>query len=111
MVTLWKRAEQRPTFIGGKAFPLIKWWKYKSLRKLYLLISVLMLTSITNGFDGSMMNGLQTLSYWRDYFDHPSPSTLGLLNAIFSIGQVAAIPFIPFFADRFGRKPTIWEEL
>lgn len=105
---LFKKFEPHPVVIGGKEFPRVKWWKYKSLRKLYLLnISVLMLTSITNGFDGSMMNGLLTLSYWRNYFHHPSPSTLGLLNAIFSIGQVAAIPFIPFFADRFGRKPTI----
>ncbi|KAG0647662.1 Lactose permease [Hyphodiscus hymeniophilus] len=103
-----KKFEPPLVVIAGKEFPRVKWWKYKSLRKLYLLnISVLMLTSITNGFDGSMMNGLLALSFWRNYFNHPSPSTLGLLNAIFSVGQVAAIPFIPFFADRFGRKPTI----
>lgn len=29
-----------------------------------------------------MMNGLQTLSYWRDYFGNPTEGELGLFNAI-----------------------------
>jgi len=39
-------------------------------------------TSYTTGYDGSMMNGLQSLDQWNDYFGHPTGSALGLLNAI-----------------------------
>jgi hypothetical protein len=28
-----------------------------------------LITSMTNGYDGSMMNGLQTLDLWQDYFN------------------------------------------
>lgn len=37
---------------------------------------------MTNGFDASMMNGLQSLTQWEDDFNHPVGGTLGLLNAI-----------------------------
>ena len=53
------------------------------------------------------MNGLQTLSYWQNDFHHPSTSELGLLNAIFSVGQVVGLPLVPFLADGIGRKWTI----
>lgn len=53
------------------------------------------------------VNGLQTLSYWRDAFHQPSAATLGLLNAIFSVGQVVGLPLVPFLADHIGRKWTI----
>jgi hypothetical protein len=41
-----------------------------------------LITSSTNGYDGSMMNGLQSLTQWETYFDHPTKGKLGLLNAI-----------------------------
>lgn len=41
-----------------------------------------LITSSTNGYDGSMMNGLQALSQWNYAFNNPSGGKLGLLNAI-----------------------------
>lgn len=41
-----------------------------------------LITSSTNGYDGSMMNGLQSLSQWESAFGNPSGGKLGLLNAI-----------------------------
>ena len=41
-----------------------------------------LITSSTNGYDGSMMNGLQSLTQWENDFNHPTGSMLGLLNAI-----------------------------
>ena len=41
-----------------------------------------LITSMTNGYDGSMMNGLQTLDLWQDYFNEPKGSLLGIFNAI-----------------------------
>ena len=37
---------------------------------------------MSNGYDGSMMNGLQTLDQWKNYLNNPQGSTLGLFNAI-----------------------------
>jgi sugar porter (SP) family MFS transporter len=53
------------------------------------------------------VNGLQTLVYWKEAFHNPSSSSLGLLNAIFSVGQVVGLPLVPFLADNIGRKWTI----
>ena len=49
---------------------------------LIMLTIFSLITSSTNGFDGSMMNGLQSLKRWQTDFNNPSNSMLGLLNAI-----------------------------
>jgi MFS family permease len=54
-----------------------------------------------------MMNGLQTLSYWQEYFDFPSGSILGFYNASMSLGSLIGLPICPFIVDRFGRKMGI----
>src|SRR5687767_8477697 len=53
---------------------------------------------------GSMMNGLQTLSYWQDYFNHPRGSTLGFFNASMSLGSLIGLFIVPYMIDRLGRK-------
>ena len=50
-----------------------------------------LITSSTNGFDGSLMNSLQSMKRWQTFFGTPEGPTLGLLNAI----QVSSSP-IPF---------------
>ncbi|KAJ7866427.1 hypothetical protein B0H14DRAFT_3593938 [Mycena olivaceomarginata] len=79
-----------------------------SLIALNTWILLLLITSSTNGYDGSMMNGLQSLPQWEGYFDHPTKGKLGLLNAIQNIGALAGYPFAPYMADGIGRKPTIF---
>lgn len=63
---------------------------------------------MTNGYDGSMMNGLQTLDTWQSYFGYPSASSLGLFNAIQSIGGIAGLPIAPYLNDYLGRRWTIF---
>jgi MFS family permease len=93
--------------IGGRQFEPVVWYKHACLRKLYALIAVVWLSSATGGFDGSMMNGLQSLSYWETYFNNPSPSTLGLMNPIVPAGNFAINFFVPYMADGIGRKNTL----
>jgi sugar porter (SP) family MFS transporter len=93
--------------IGGRQFEPVVWYKHACLRKLYALIAVVWLSSATGGFDGSMMNGLQSLSYWETYFNNPSPSTLGLMNAIVPAGNFAINFFVPYMVDGIGRKNTL----
>lgn len=77
--------------VGGKEFPRITWYKEPGIRGLYVLLMLAVLTSATNGklvifesslvslepvqellliftagYDGSMMNGLQSLGEWKD---------------------------------------------
>lgn len=61
----------------------------------------------TNGYDGSMMNGLQILIPWQEYFGHPKGSSLGILSAIMSLGSLAALPAVPYTADILGRRMGI----
>lgn len=51
-----------------------------------------------------MMNGLQAVEAWREYFGEPRGATLGLFNAAYPIGGLCAIPFISHVSDTFGRR-------
>jgi MFS family permease len=94
-------------FFAGRTFPRIAWWRNRNLRTLYIYITILILTNTANGFDGSMMNGLQTLSYWREYFNNPKGSILGLFNASMSLGSLLGLFFVPYLVDRWGRKAGV----
>ncbi|KAG6335511.1 hypothetical protein ID866_3583 [Astraeus odoratus] len=87
--------------------PNRKWYNNKRLIVLNAWIVLLLITSSTNGYDGSMMNGLQSLSQWQTAF-HPSNAMLGLLNAIQNIGALAGYPFAPYLSDGIGRRKTVF---
>ncbi|KAJ7513030.1 general substrate transporter [Mycena galericulata] len=88
--------------------PNRKWYNNRRIIVLNAWIVLLLITSSTNGYDGSMMNGLQSLTQWETYFDHPANGKLGLLNAIQNIGGLAGYPFAPYFSDGIGRRPTVF---
>jgi hypothetical protein len=50
----------------GLTVPKVTWYKHKGLLKLYLMIPVLLLSATTNGYDSSLLNGLQTLEPWQE---------------------------------------------
>lgn len=54
-----------------------------------------------------ILDGLQSLDTWQAYFHNPSPDTLGLLNAIQNIGQLAALPLCAIACDKFGRVAVL----
>ncbi|KAK0203370.1 hexose transporter [Desarmillaria ectypa] len=87
--------------------PNRKWYNNQRLIALNFCICLLLITSSTNGYDGSMMNGLQSLTQWSEYFHKPAGGKLGLLNAIQNIGSLAAYPFAPYSSDGIGRRYTI----
>lgn len=95
-------------FFANREFPRVKWWKNGRLRLLYFYIVVLVLTNTANGFDGSMMNGLQTLTYWTDYFGDPQGSVLGVFNASMSLGSLVGLGICPYLVDKWGRKMGVF---
>ncbi|KAF7334610.1 Lactose permease [Mycena venus] len=88
--------------------PSRKWYNNRRLMVLNAWIVLLLITSSTNGYDGSMVNGLQSLPQWESYFNFPTKSRLGLLSAIQNIGALAGYPFAPYLSDGIGRKPTVF---
>ncbi|KAB2111700.1 hypothetical protein AG0111_0g357 [Alternaria gaisen] len=80
------------------------WYHQPELRKLYLLMPFLFLGSTTLGYDGSLLNGLQAMPAWKEFFHHPTGSRLGLLGAFPGFGGFAVLLFTPYIADMMGRR-------
>lgn len=99
------------TSVGAGYAPYIHsrpWYKNHRLIVLNAWICLLLITSSTNGYDGSMMNGLQSVQEWETFFNFPTGGKLGLLNAIQNIGSLGALPMAPYVSDGLGRRATIW---
>ncbi|KAK9472185.1 general substrate transporter [Dipodascopsis tothii] len=84
------------------------WWNVPHIRKLNLLLSCAMLTQVTSGFDGSMLNGLQSLPTWRDFFGHPQGQRLGVMSNGITWGTLASMPFVAPACERYGRRKPIF---
>ena len=52
-----------PLVPEGSSLP---WYKQPKLRELYFMMVFLFLGSTTLGYDGSLLNGLQTMTTWQD---------------------------------------------
>lgn len=86
----------------------VRWWNKPNLRTLYLLlVPFCLFIESTSGFDSSMMNGMQALNYWQEYFHHPKGGMLGLLVACYNVGAMTSIPFVPIVSDHVGRRWSI----
>ncbi|TFK23547.1 hexose transporter [Coprinopsis marcescibilis] len=94
----------------------IPWYQKPNLRMLYFIfIPTCLGVEMTSGqvdsvnfyFDSSMMNGLQAVGSWDLYFNKPRKAELGLMSAIYSLGAIVAVPFVPYVTDRFGRRFAI----
>ncbi|KFA79496.1 hypothetical protein S40288_05350 [Stachybotrys chartarum IBT 40288] len=80
------------------------WYRVPHLLRLNLLLLIPLISSGAIGYDGSMMNGLQTLPQWRNHFGQPSGAMLGAINAVYPAGKVLAMFVVTYICDRFGRK-------
>ncbi|EJU04844.1 hexose transporter [Dacryopinax primogenitus] len=84
------------------------WYNKPNLRLLYIMLLPACLgVEMTSGYDGSVLNGLQSVQPWLNYFHNPNGALLGIMSAAFSIGGVFAFPFVPFCNDRWGRKSSV----
>ncbi|TLD25560.1 hypothetical protein PspLS_05522 [Pyricularia sp. CBS 133598] len=88
-------------------FEKVSWTKEPGLRQLYFYAVVLCVASATTGYDGMLFNSVQAFDTWKDYFGNPQGQMLGLLGALYQIGSMISIFFVPFFTDHFGRKVPI----
>ncbi|KAJ5215011.1 sugar transporter [Penicillium chermesinum] len=84
------------------------WLSNAGIVKLNLMLVLFQISSYATGYDGSMMNGLQSLKTWQSSFNNPGASELGLLNAIQNVGQLVTMPICAYSCDRFGRRPVLF---
>lgn len=62
----------------GDKYRGFAWLSNTGIVKLNLMLVLFQISSYATGYDGSMMNGLQSLDTWKESFDYPSASRLGL---------------------------------
>lgn len=62
---------------------------------------------ITNGYDGSMLNGLQIIPAWRKDFGNPTKERLGTISNGVRFGQIASLAIISPLLYKYGRRVPI----
>ncbi|KAI7932053.1 MFS hexose transporter [Pyricularia oryzae] len=79
-----------------------------SLIKLYLLLApACLVICATNGYDGSVLTGLQGIERWRSQFGDPKGALLGITTAALPLGSIVSTPFSAWLSDRWGRRSSI----
>jgi MFS family permease len=83
----------------------VPWYRKRNLRFLYLMLfPTCMGIETTSGFDSQMINALQIVPTWVEYFNEPAGSWKGFINASYSLGAILSLPLLPWLNDRFGRR-------
>ncbi|KAI0528260.1 general substrate transporter [Xylaria bambusicola] len=83
----------------------VPWYRKRNLRNLYfLLFPCLMGIETTSGFDSQIINAVQLVPAWYDFFGHPTGGYKGILASALPLGAVIGLPFIPLVNDTFGRR-------
>jgi len=86
----------------------VPWYQKPNLRFLYLMLfPTCMGIELTSGFDSQMINALQIVPSWKDYFGDPQGSLKGIIAAAYSLGAILSLPFVPIVNDKFGRRWSI----
>lgn len=84
------------------------WIRVPHLLKLNtILILSTFVTATNSGFDGSILNGFQSMNVWESYFGKPEGSILGALANGYTFGSTISMPIAPWFTDKYGRKLPI----
>lgn len=82
------------------------WWHYPGLRRLNFLLLGCIVCDLTNGYDGSMLNGLQSIDSWQTALGSPTGTRLGTISNGTRYGQLAALLIVAPLIERLGpRRP------
>ncbi|KAL5317835.1 hypothetical protein ACEPPN_014935 [Leptodophora sp. 'Broadleaf-Isolate-01'] len=77
----------------------------KAMFRLYGCLLIAYFCGCLNGYDGSLMGGLNAMSSYQDYFHMTKAgSTTGFIFALYNIGSIAAVPFTGPTNDYLGRR-------
>lgn len=82
----------------------IKWYRNKGQLKLNFFLSVIFVGMILNGYDGSLIAGLQAFDSWHQDLGNPDGVRIGLLNATAFLSGLVVGPIITYIDETYGRK-------
>jgi sugar porter (SP) family MFS transporter len=96
----------------------VPWYKKPNLRMLYVwLFLCCMGVEMTSGFDSQLINTLQYSQTFHHYLGGGrmddkgkyaiEPGMLGFVNSCYQLGSIFAVPFAPWFAQKYGRRWSI----
>lgn len=83
------------------------WYKTPHLLHLNFLILIISLTSTNTGYDGSLLNGFQSIPDWKTAMHEPTGAVLGGITNGVVFGVLISTTFAPWVADTFGRRNAI----
>ncbi|KAF4981022.1 hypothetical protein FZEAL_3074 [Fusarium zealandicum] len=84
------------------------WYSDWTLWKLNLLLLSGLLTQTATGFDSSMLNGMQSLPQWQEFFGEPKGTRLGAMTFGPNGGVLISILISSQLCDWFGRRKPIF---
>ncbi|KAL1891936.1 hypothetical protein Sste5346_007280 [Sporothrix stenoceras] len=84
------------------------WWRDPCLRWNMMHCIGLCGTLFFNGYDGSLMNSLQSINAWQEYFHHPNSNILGLMNSSGFLPGLIVCWIADIFAHYYGKRLTVW---
>ncbi|KAH8697871.1 lactose permease [Talaromyces proteolyticus] len=77
----------------------------RSMYRLYVCLLVAYLCGCLNGYDGSLMGGLNAMTTYQSFFHMQSAgSSTGLVFAMYNIGSIPAVLLTGPINDYFGRR-------
>ncbi|KAJ6482914.1 general substrate transporter [Mycena vitilis] len=86
----------------------VPWYKKPNLRYLYLvLLPACIGAEMTSAFDTNLLDVLQATNSWKIFYHRPGASQIGIITAMYSLGAIFSLPFVPRVVDRRGRRVSI----
>ncbi|OWZ38215.1 sugar transporter [Cryptococcus neoformans] len=82
----------------------LKWYQNKGTLKLNFFLSVIFVGMLLNGYDGSLIAGLQASDAWQEDLNYPRGVRLGMLNAVGNIAGFVVGPVIAYIDEHWGRR-------
>ncbi|CEI61810.1 hypothetical protein FVEN_g2868 [Fusarium venenatum] len=88
--------------------PTTPWYKQSHLAKLNGLILGLVCFQSAIGYDGSLLNSLQSFPQWNTFMGNPTGEWSGFINCTYFIGFIVACPPSSWLANKYGRRMPIF---
>ncbi|PYI10923.1 general substrate transporter [Aspergillus sclerotiicarbonarius CBS 121057] len=96
--------KERASVIQASLFP----WTAPHLLKLNYCTLSLVIFASANGYDSSMVNGLQSLPPWMSFMAEPAGAWLGFITIVYWVGLLLAYIISPSISNRYGRKVGLY---
>ncbi|KAL4734907.1 major facilitator superfamily domain-containing protein [Aspergillus similis] len=85
----------------------LPWYRKHHLLRLNYSLLCLFLLYASDGYDGTLMSGLQALPRWQAFMKNPTGAWLGFVNAVQTLSAFVLYPIVAWCSDRYGRKTTL----